>query len=77
MLTARNWADAKKAFEAALVERPHSGFALYGIALALEKSADREAAVKIYADFLGAWQEADSALPQLAHAREYIARNRR
>jgi tetratricopeptide (TPR) repeat protein len=76
MLAAGKWADAKGAFEAALVARPHSGFALYGIALALEKSGDRVAAVKTYTDFLGAWKEADSALPQLAHAREYIARNR-
>ena len=77
MLAARKWSDAKMAFEAALVERPHSGFALYGIALALEKSGDREAAVKTYEDFLGAWKEADPALPQLAHAREYIGLNRR
>ncbi len=76
MLAAGKWVDAKRAFEAALVERPHCGFALYGIALALEKSGDREAAVKTYADFLGTWKEADSTLPQLARAREYIARNR-
>ena len=76
MLAAGKWADAKKAFEASLVSRPHSGFALYGIGMALEESGDREAAVKTYADFLGAWKEADSALPQLAHAREYVARNR-
>jgi amino acid transporter len=31
---------------------------------------------KTYTDFLSAWNEADSTLPQLAHAREYIARNR-
>ena len=38
MLAAGQWAAAKAAFGRALVERPHSGFALDGIALALEKS---------------------------------------
>jgi|SRR5579871_98003 len=73
MMAAGKWADAKAAFERALVERPHSGFALYGIALASEKSGDREAAVRTYADFLTAWKDADAALPQVAHARAYMA----
>lgn len=72
MLAAHQWADAKGAFERALVERPHSGLALYGIALASEKAGNREAAVKSYADFLSAWNEADSGLPQIAHARAYV-----
>ena len=76
MLAVRKWADAKAAFERALVERPHSGFALYGIALASEQSGDREAAVKTYADFLTAWKEADSGLSQIAHAGGYLAAHR-
>jgi tetratricopeptide (TPR) repeat protein len=73
MLASRRWADAKAAFERALVERPHSGFALYGIALASERSGEREAAIKNYVDFLAAWKEADPALPQIAYARAYVA----
>jgi tetratricopeptide (TPR) repeat protein len=73
MLAARRWSDAKAAFERALSDRPHSGFALYGMALASERSGDREGAVKSYTDFLTAWKDADAGLPQLAHARHYLA----
>ena len=76
MLAIRKWPDAKAAFERALVERPHSGFALYGIALASEQLGDREAAIKTYADFLTAWKGADPGLPQIAHARAYEAAHR-
>ena len=72
MLGARRWADARVAFERALVERPHSGFALYGIALASEQAGDRDAAVKNYGDFLTAWKDADSELGQVEHARRYV-----
>jgi tetratricopeptide (TPR) repeat protein len=72
MLAARQWAAAKAAFERALIERPHSGFALYGIALSCERSGDLAAATKAYSDFLAAWKDADAALPQIAHAREYL-----
>jgi tetratricopeptide (TPR) repeat protein len=76
MLAARKWSDAQAAFNRALVDRPHSGWALYGIALATEQSGDPAAAVKAYADFLTAWKDADPALPQLAHAKAYIAAHR-
>ena len=76
MLAAGQWSAAKAAFGRALVERPHSGFALDGIALALEESGDREAAKKAYEEFLTAWKEADSGLPQLAHARKYVGASR-
>ncbi len=72
MLRARRWGDAKAAFEKALSERPHSGFALYGIAAANEQLGDRQAASKTYADFLTAWKDADTGLPQIAHARAYV-----
>jgi tetratricopeptide (TPR) repeat protein len=76
MLAAGKWVDAKTAFERALVERPHSGFALYGIALASEQSGDPKGAARTYAEFLTAWNEADSALSQMAHARDYVAAHR-
>jgi tetratricopeptide (TPR) repeat protein len=72
MLRARRWSDAKLAFEKALSERPHSGFALYGIAAASEQLGDRQAASKTYADFLTAWKDADTGLPQIAHARAFV-----
>ena len=76
MLAVRRWAHAKAAFERALVERPHSGFALYGVALASEQLGNREAAVKTYADFLIAWKDAGPGLPQIAHARAYMEAHR-
>ncbi len=76
MLRARRGTDAKAAFERALLERPHSGFALFGIAAANEQLGDRQAASKTYADFLAAWKNADPGLPQLAHARSYLAAHR-
>jgi tetratricopeptide (TPR) repeat protein len=73
MLAVGDWADGKTAYQAALLERPRSGFALYGIAMASEKSGDTGAAAKRYADFLAAWKDADPDLPQLTHARSYLA----
>lgn len=73
MLRARRWGDAKVAFEKALSERPHSGFALYGIAAANEALGDLPAASRMYSEVLAAWKDADAGLPQIAHARAYLA----
>ena len=70
-----DWVDAKAAYEKALIERPRCGFSLYGIALTSEQSGDATAAASEYADFLTAWKNADTELPQLAHARTYLARH--
>jgi hypothetical protein len=72
-MSASNWTDAKAAYKEALVERPRSGFPLYGIARASEQSGDTKAATAEYADFLSAWKSADPNLPQLTHAHEYLA----
>ena len=72
-LAASDWTDAKAAYKEALVERPRSGFPLYGIAMASEQAGDVPAATAEYAEFLSAWKSADSELPQLAHARAYLA----
>lgn len=68
-----DWSDAMAAYKDALVERPLSGFPLYGIALVSERSGDVEAARKQFVDFLAAWRTADVNLPQLTHAREFVA----
>lgn len=73
MLSAGDWADAKAGYEEALKERPRSGFALYGIALTSEKSGDAKATAKEYTDFLAAWKNADPTLPEVQHARAYLA----
>ena len=73
MLALNDWADARAAYEQALLERPRSGFALYGLALCSEKSGDDAAATKEYADFLAAWKDADPTLPQITHAKTWLS----
>ncbi len=73
LLAASDWTGAKAAYQAALVERPRSGFPLYGIAMVSEQAGDVPAATTEYTDFLAAWKSADSDLPHLAHARAYLA----
>jgi hypothetical protein len=72
-MAASDWTAAKAAYEEALAERPRSGFPLYGIAKASEQAGNSAAAAAAYAEFLAAWKSADSDLPQLAHARDYVA----
>ncbi len=72
-LAASDWTDAKRAYKKALVERPRSGFPLYGIAMASEQAGDIPSATAEYKDFLSAWKSADSDLPQFAHAQAYLA----
>jgi len=72
-MAASDWTAAEAAYKRALVERPRSGFPLYGIAFASEQAGDVTTATKEYANFLGAWKSADAELPQLAHARAYLA----
>ena len=71
-LASSNWDDAKAAYKEALVERPRSGFPLFGIAMASERAGDIALATSGYTEFLAAWKSADSDLPQLAHARSYL-----
>jgi tetratricopeptide (TPR) repeat protein len=70
MLRAKDYPAATKAYEAALQERPDSGFALYGLARTRELSGDTAGARAGYQAFLKAWASADPGLPELVHARE-------
>jgi tetratricopeptide (TPR) repeat protein len=73
MMAVGDWADAKAAYKKALIERPRSGFPLYGIALCSERAGDAASATTEYADFLAAWKDADPALTQVTHAHTYLA----
>jgi tetratricopeptide (TPR) repeat protein len=73
MLKAAAWTDAKTAYEKALVDRPKSGFALYGVALSSERSGDLKSASTQYTEFVATWKDADPTLPQLTHARAFLA----
>jgi hypothetical protein len=76
LLAASAWTDAKTAYQKVLVERPKSGFSLYGLALASEKSGDAKSAATEYANFLAAWEGADLSLSLVVHAREFVAAHR-
>jgi len=73
LLRAGHYPEARKAYQEALQRRPHSGFALYGIARSFELEGQRPAAVRAYREFLDAWRQADPDLPQLSVARAFIA----
>jgi tetratricopeptide (TPR) repeat protein len=68
-IRAGKFSEARETFQKALVKRPHSGFALYGIALAWDRQGDRVQAAKAYHAFLDAWSHADLDLPQMRAAR--------
>jgi len=64
--------EARDAYQKELQERPHSGFALYGIAHAWEKEGKRAEAAKAYREFLIAWSHADADLSQVKTAQAYV-----
>jgi hypothetical protein len=72
-LAASDWTDAKTAYKEALADRPRAGLPLYGIAMASEQAGDVAEATANYESFLKEWKSADADLPQLAHARSYLA----
>ena len=72
LMRAGDYAGAHEAYAAALLERPKSGFGLYGMAQSSEAAGNAVKARAEYAEFLSAWKNADAPLPELAHAREYI-----
>jgi len=76
MMAAGEWKAAKEAFQRALLERPKSGFPLYGIARANEAAGDEKTAAESYSQFLAAWKAANSGLPQLGHAQAYVEKHR-
>jgi tetratricopeptide (TPR) repeat protein len=72
LLKARDYAGASAAYEAALIERPNSGFGLFGLAEVKEASGDSAGAREAYATFLKTWSKADASLPEVAHAQKVL-----
>jgi len=72
LLQVKDYPGAKSAYEAALIERPDSGFELYGLARVKELSGDAAGARVSYQTFLKAWPAADANLPEVTHAREVL-----
>jgi tetratricopeptide (TPR) repeat protein len=73
LIKAKDYEGAKAAYEAALQERPNSGFGLYGLARVKELSGDAAGARQAYDGFLKAWPAADKSLPELTHARKVVS----
>ena len=72
LIKAKDYPGAIAAYEAALQERPRSGFELYGLARVKELSGDSTGARAGYERFLVAWPSADGSLPEVEHARKYL-----
>ena len=72
LIRAGRYEEARDAYQKDLLERPHSGFALYGIATAWEKQGKQPEAAKAYREFLDAWSHADADLSQVKTAKAYI-----
>jgi tetratricopeptide (TPR) repeat protein len=72
LIRAKDYAGAKAAYQAALEERPNSGFGLYGLARVAELAGDTGAAKQGYESFLKAWPAADPNLPEMEHARSVL-----
>jgi tetratricopeptide (TPR) repeat protein len=73
LVRAGKFGEARETFQKELLERPRSGFALYGIALAWDKEGNREQAAKAYRVFLEAWAQADAGLAPVKAAQAYLA----
>jgi tetratricopeptide (TPR) repeat protein len=73
LVKAKDYAGALSAYDAALKERPGSGFSLYGIARVKELSGDAAGARAGYQSFLNAWPSADAGLPEVAHAHKVLS----
>lgn len=73
LIRAGRYKEARDVYQNDLIERPHSGFALYGIATAWEKEGNHAEATKAYRDFLSAWSHADTDLAQVRVAKAYLA----
>lgn len=72
LLRAGKYSASRAAFQKELKERPRSGFALYGIALAWDREGNRAEAVKAYREFLETWRNADRDLPQIRAAEQRV-----
>ena len=72
LIRAGRFDEAREVYQKDLMERPHSGFALYGMATAWEKQGKQSEAAKAYREFLAAWQHADPDLSQVKTAKAYV-----
>ena len=75
LMRAGDYTAAKTAYQAALAERPNSGYPLFGIAQADQAADHIAAATADYEALVKAWSRADADLPQLDTARGWLAQH--
>jgi tetratricopeptide (TPR) repeat protein len=75
LLATKRAADALAAFTRALARHPNRALALLGRARAEAALGQVAAAVDTFRQFLEIWREADPERPELAEARDFIARH--
>jgi len=73
LIAAGEKTEGEKAWQKALTDRPNSGFPLFGLAQLAEQSGDNAKTTIAYKTFLAAWKNADPGLPQIQHAKEWLA----
>lgn len=61
------------AYREGLIERPNSGWLLFGVAKAHEAAGRKADAEKNYNVFLNAWKTADRDRPEIKHAEQFMA----
>jgi len=72
LLQAKRYKEAAEQFQVALSRQPNRARSLLGAARAAARSGDQKGAAEIYSAFLKQWQQADSQLPELREAQEYL-----
>ena len=75
LLRAKKYPEAKTAYQAALADRPSSGYPQFGIAEADADAGNKLAAREAYTAFLKDWTHADADLPQVKQAHAWLAAN--
>jgi len=72
LMRAKRYVEAKKAYEAALLDRPNSGYPLYGMAQADVALGDKAAATADYGSLIKAWSHADEGMMQVVAAKAWV-----
>jgi hypothetical protein len=76
LLRAGNAAEAREQFRLSLLRQPNRARSLLGLARAAAKAGDEKGATATYAKLLEQWKQADSDLPELREAREFVEKHK-